>query len=98
MLPQAFYENQTESLEGLSSRLLYSPSLRYYILGYFTNFTHKNIWIARLKSVLDFLLNKGVQRSQLKVAYINEDLDHQNETVYNRRIELIQMNPINPNE
>lgn len=94
----AFYENQTESLEGLSSRLLYSPSLRYYILGYFTNFTHKNICIARLKSVLDFLLKKGVQRSQLEVAYINEDLDHQNETVYNRRIELIQMNPINPNE
>ena len=94
----AFYENQTKSLEGLSSRLLYSPSLRYYIIGYFTNFSHKNICIARLKSVLDFLLKKGVQRSQLEVAYINEDLDHQNETVYNRRIELIQMNPINPNE
>ena len=88
----AYYENQTETLEELSSLLLQTSSLRYYILGYFTNSSHKNSCIVRLKSVLNFLLERGVQRLQLEVVYINEDTDNQNETAYNRRIELIQMN------
>lgn len=86
-----YYENHKEELERLTGTLLNDPSLQYYLFAYYQNERDKSEAITRLTTVLTFLMERGVSRSQIIVDYKLEELTSINENdLWSRRVELIK--------
>ncbi len=87
-----FYESHTEALEQLTDLLLNDPSIRYDIISYYDGFLNKNKSIVRLRSVLDFFIDRGVSRKQFMVAYKDEQSQGTPENIWSRKVELLRIN------